>query len=57
MISIFVWLSTLFFGFLGMIWNRNDLVNVLLKFTMCILSIVGLIILYKENGFTGTPLK
>ena len=57
MIGIFVWLSTILFGFLGFIWSRSNWANCLIKFCLYGLVVLGIVILYQQNGFSGIQLK
>ena len=57
MIGTFVWITTFIMGFLGLIWSRNDWFNCLIKFGMFVMAVIGIVILYQQNGFTGIPLK
>ncbi len=43
----FVWLSTVFFFFLGVIWKKNTLLNVTLKVLCCLLAFIGALIISK----------
>uniref|UniRef100_A0AB39AJW8 Uncharacterized protein n=1 Tax=Vibrio phage P018-4 TaxID=3229728 RepID=A0AB39AJW8_9CAUD len=57
MISIFVWISTILYGFLTINWRSDDLLNGIVKFLLFALTILGVIILYHNNGFTGIEYK
>ena len=57
MIGIFVWVATIVLGFIAFIWSRDDWFNALIKFCLYGLAVLGIVILYQQNGFTGIPLK
>ncbi|ADM80038.1 hypothetical protein phiAS5_ORF0195 [Aeromonas phage phiAS5] len=57
MIAFQIWVSTIIFGLLGMIWGRDTWYDALVKFALLGLTIVGILILYRENGFSGIPMK
>ena len=57
MIAIFVWLTTFLMGFIGFIWSKNDWFNAILKFIMYAIAVLGIVILYQQNGFTNIQLK
>lgn len=57
LISTIIWVSTIVYGLLGLIWSSKDWANVIVKFMFLALTVCCVIILYQQNGFTGIPLK
>lgn len=57
MIGIFVWIATIVLGFIAFIWSRGDWFNLLIKFCLYGVTVLGIVILYQQNVFTGIPLK
>lgn len=52
MISIFVWIATFIFSFLFLVWSRVGWPNFLIKTCLLFMFVFGVILLYKETGFT-----
>lgn len=48
---IYLWSTTAFMLFLGVIWSNKNWYNVLAKVSMIILAILGIILLLKQYGF------
>lgn len=57
MISIFVWINTVLLGFLAINWRSDDPLNGTVKFLLFALTVLGVVILYHNNGFTGIEYK
>lgn len=57
MIGTFVWVTTIIMGLIAFVWSRDDWANALIKFCLYGVTVLGIVILYQQNGFTGIPLK
>ena len=57
MIAFQIWVSTILFGLLGMVWSGSSWANALVKFALLCLTVVGILILYRENGFSNIQIK
>ncbi len=57
MIAILVWVSTCIYGLLALIWSKDGGLNFFIKAIFFALTLLCVVILYKENGFSGFPMK
>jgi hypothetical protein len=51
MLQIFLWISTLYFLIMGILWKSSDFLNFLCKAGNILMGIVGIILLLMQYGF------
>lgn len=57
MIASFVWLATIIFGLLFVIWDKKDWFNFFIKVVFFVVTIQGIIILVEQKGFSSIILS
>jgi hypothetical protein len=51
MLTFYLWASTLFLGFLGLIWRADSWANLTIRSILLALTISGLFLLLREHGY------
>lgn len=56
LITIFVYLATAMSIFMYTIWKKNSIPNVIIKIIFLVISVIGVILLYQNDGYIGIVL-
>lgn len=54
--ALFVWLTTLVYACLFVAWSKSSWFDTFIKTILFVITVLGVVLLYKNNGYTGIHL-